>query len=165
MPKPVRMPFTAILPKGPASKMAGGIPASGPVMEGVGSAAAGVDAAAGAAGWVVSACELVGGVAGAAGWVVGACGLGAGVAGAFCARQTEGQPKAKGNHCKVPRMEFHGPPPLANCRKHVHARNYACLGTQAQCGDWTNIFHRLVISLSPPSETGQSLACEISRSL
>src|SRR5579863_1483080 len=32
------MPFTAILPKGPASKISGGEAASGPVMAGVGSA-------------------------------------------------------------------------------------------------------------------------------
>src|ERR1019366_4902152 len=50
---PLRMPFTATLPKGPASKMAGGSCCSGPVMEGVGSAA-------GAGGGVVGCC--VGGV-------------------------------------------------------------------------------------------------------
>jgi len=38
-PMPLRKPFTATLPKGPASKMAGGGSCSGPVMEGVGSAA------------------------------------------------------------------------------------------------------------------------------
>src|SRR5579871_1236700 len=39
---PVRKPFTAILPKGPASKMAGGRLESGPVMDGVGRGAGGV---------------------------------------------------------------------------------------------------------------------------
>ena len=46
---PLRKPFTATLPKGPASKMAGGSSCSGPVMEGVGSAA-------GAGGVVVGCC-------------------------------------------------------------------------------------------------------------
>jgi len=35
------MPFTAILPKGPASKKAGGSHDNGPAIEGVGSAAGG----------------------------------------------------------------------------------------------------------------------------
>src|ERR1039458_1737214 len=46
---PLRKPFTATLPKGPASKIAGGSSCSGPVMEGVGSAA-------GAGGGVVGCC-------------------------------------------------------------------------------------------------------------
>src|ERR1039458_1870365 len=62
------MPLTAMLPKGPASKMAGGRLASGPVM-------AGVESAVGAAG---------GGVAGAARGAAGSGGAGAGEG--VCAR-------------------------------------------------------------------------------
>jgi len=61
--------------------MAGGIPDSGPVMEGVGSAV-GAAGAAGAAG-------------GGAAWSAGFCWSGTGVAGAFCARQTEVNPKQR----------------------------------------------------------------------
>ena len=68
------MPLTAILPKGPASNMAGGSPDSGPVMEGVASA---VGAAA---------------VAGGAGVSLTGAGL-ADAGGAFCALQTEANPK------------------------------------------------------------------------
>src|SRR5580765_6863427 len=49
MPKPLRVPFTEILPTGPASNVNGGNPDSGPVMAGVGSAVAG-GGSAGAAG-------------------------------------------------------------------------------------------------------------------
>ena len=104
MPKPLTMPFTAILPKGPASKTSGGIPASGPVMEGVGSGAGAAGAAAGAAG-------AAGGVAA---WPA-ACGVGAGVAGAFCARQTEVNPKQRAITARFFPRNFHDPPPLANC--------------------------------------------------
>src|SRR5208283_5089164 len=81
MPNPLRIPFTASLPNGPASKVAGGIPESGPVMEGDGSAAgaAGAGAAAGAA-------------EGAAAWSAGLAWSGAGAAGGFCARQTAANP-------------------------------------------------------------------------
>src|ERR1039458_3122327 len=68
MPRPSRMPLTAMLPKGPASKMAGGRLASGPVM-------AGVESAVGAAG---------GGVAGAA--CAAAASGGAGAGEGVCAR-------------------------------------------------------------------------------
>src|SRR2546427_5162758 len=67
------MPFTEILPKGPASKVSGGSPDSGPVMAGCESGAGGVGAAVWAAGF--------------------------GSAGAFCALQTEGSAR---QNAKVP---------------------------------------------------------------
>src|SRR5258708_28615031 len=75
MPKPLRMPFTAIVPKGTASNRAGGRPDSGPVMAGVGSAAG------------------AGGAGGAGVWSAGFCPSTCGGA-AFCAPQTEARVSA-----------------------------------------------------------------------
>src|SRR5437870_2348855 len=60
-PMPLRTPLTASWPKGPASKVAGGRFCSGPVMEGVGSAAGGVAAA--GAGFVSAGLAGLGSVA------------------------------------------------------------------------------------------------------
>src|ERR1700682_3035817 len=73
VPTPLTMPFTAILPKGPASKMAGGMFDSGPVKVGAESAVGAAGAAGGAAAWSAGA---------------GAC-----AAGASCATQIEANPK------------------------------------------------------------------------
>src|ERR1035441_9020414 len=80
------MPFRLSLPRGPASKMIGGEPASGPVMEGVGRA---VGASAGAAG-----------AAGVAAGVV-ACGGSAGLgAGASCAKLAHASPTQRATAAK-----------------------------------------------------------------
>src|SRR5947208_13660309 len=65
------MPFTEILPNGPASKLAGGSPDSGPVMAG---------------------CESGAGGVGAAVWLAGF-----GSAGTFCAMQTEASARQSAN--------------------------------------------------------------------
>src|ERR1017187_3922070 len=83
------MPFRLSLPRGPASRMIGGEPASGPVMEGVGRA---VGASAGAAG--------AAGAAGVAAGVV-ACGGSAGLgAGASCAKLAHASPTQRATAAK-----------------------------------------------------------------
>src|SRR6202041_4170773 len=95
MPKPVITPLTESLPKGPASKTAGGRFATGPVMAGVLSAM-GAAGAAEAAGAAACASGPAVGAGGAADWAT--C---VSMAGAFCAAQTETNPKQRGKWTRV----------------------------------------------------------------